>query len=58
MIGTSAAFLSTNLIAPMFAATPTATHYAMAAGIVGTSVFVLALVLSFLLPEPKAEAEH
>ena len=57
MIGTSAAFLSTNLIAPMFAATPTATHYAMAAGIVGTFVFVLALVLSFLLPEPKAEAE-
>ncbi|HEY0550339.1 MAG TPA: MFS transporter [Verrucomicrobiae bacterium] len=58
MIGTSAAFLSTNLIAPMFATTPTATHYAMAAGIVGTSVFVLALLLSFLLPEPKAGAEH
>ena len=58
MIGTSAAFLSTNLIAPMFAATPTATHYAMAAGIVGTSVFVLAFVLSFWLPEPKAGAEH
>jgi MFS family permease len=58
MIGTSAAFLSTNLIAPLFSATPTANHYALAAGIVGTSVFVLALALSFLLPEPKAEADQ
>ena len=55
MIGTSAAFLSTNLIAPLFAPTPTASHYALAAGIVGTAVFVLALGLTFLLPEPKAE---
>ena len=55
MIGTSAAFLSTNLIAPLFAATPTASHYALAAGIVGTGAFVLALGLTFLLPEPKAE---
>lgn len=58
MIGTSAAFLSTNLVAPLFAAVPTADHYALAAGIVGTFVFVLALVLTFLLPEPKAEASH
>ena len=57
MIGTSAAFLSTNLIAPLFATTPTANHYALAAGIVGTTVFVIALALTFLLPEPKAEAE-
>lgn len=55
MIGTSAAFLSTNLIAPLFATTPTASHYALAAGIVGTGAFVLALGLTFLLPEPKAE---
>jgi MFS family permease len=55
MIGTSAAFLSTNVIAPLFAARPTADHYALAAGIVGTSVFVLALILSFALPEPKKE---
>jgi MFS family permease len=55
MIGTSAAFLSTNIIAPMFAARPTADHYALAAGIVGTSVFVIALALSFALPEPKME---
>jgi MFS family permease len=57
MIGTSAAFLSTNIIAPMFSKQPTADHYAMAAGIVGTSVFVLALILSAALPEPKVKVE-
>jgi MFS family permease len=61
MIGTSAAFLSTNLIAPLVAQSAgavvvTANHYAVAAGIVGTAVFVLALALSFILPEPKAES--
>jgi MFS family permease len=55
MIGTSAAFLSTNVIAPMFSTRPTADHYAMAAGIVGVSVFALALILSAALPEPKRE---
>jgi MFS family permease len=55
MIGTSAAFLSTNMVAPLFSPTPGAAHYALAAGVVGTSVFVLALLLTFLLPEPKAE---
>jgi hypothetical protein len=55
MIGTAAAFLSTNIIAPLFSDKPTFDHYAMAAGIVGTSVFVLALILSFALPEPKQE---
>jgi len=57
MIGTSAAFLTTNVVAPLFAARPTADHYALAAGIVGTGVFVLAFLLSFALPEPTAEAE-
>lgn len=56
MIGTSAAFLSTNIIAPFFSATPTANHYALAAGIVGTGAFVIAMVLTFLLPEPKEQA--
>ena len=55
MIGTSAAFLSTNIIAPLFATTPTANDYALAAGIVGTSAFVIAMALTFLLPEPKVE---
>ena len=63
MIGTSAAFLTTNLIAPFVAHNAgtqivTANHYAIAAGIVGASVFVLALILTFLLPEPKAEGLH
>lgn len=56
MIGTSAAFLSTNIIAPLFSATPTANHYALAAGLVGTGAFVIAMVLTFLLPEPKEQA--
>jgi MFS family permease len=56
MLGTSGAFLTTNVIAPMFSTKPTADHYAMAAGIVGTSVFLLALVLSAALPEPKKES--
>jgi hypothetical protein len=30
---------------------------AVAAGIVGTSVFVIALALTFLLPEPKEQSE-
>jgi hypothetical protein len=55
MIGTSAAFLSTNVIAPLFAAKPTADHYALAAGVVGTAVFVIGLLLSLLLPEPGRE---
>jgi len=55
MIGTSAAFLTTNIIAPMFSDQPMADHYAKAAGIVGMSVFVLALILSAALPEPKKE---
>jgi MFS family permease len=55
MIGTSAAFLTTNILAPMFSPKPMADHYAIAAGIVGTAVFALALVLTFALPEPKAQ---
>ena len=56
MIGTSAAFLSTNIIAPMLNPHPTFDHYAMAAGIVGVTVFTIAFALSFLLPEPKDDA--
>lgn len=56
MIGTSAAFLSTNIIAPMLSPKPGFDHYAMAAGITGTAVFVIAFALTFLLPEPKAES--
>src|SRR4051812_17628390 len=55
MLGTSGAFLTTNVIAPMLSKQPTADHYAMAAGIVGVSVFLLALILSAALPEPTKE---
>lgn len=55
MIGTSAAFLSTNIVAPLFASRPAAAEYALAAGIVGTAVFVIGFGLSFLLPEPPRE---
>lgn len=53
MIGTSAAFLTANWIAPMVGGKTTFDQVAVAAGIVGTSVFVIALALTFLLPEPK-----
>ena len=56
MIGTSAAFLTTNILAPRMAGVSTFDKVALAACIVGTSVFAIAIVASFLLPEPKAEA--
>ena len=54
MIGTSAAFLTTNIIAPLMPGAPF-DRVALAAAIVGTTVFAIAFFLSFLLPEPKAE---
>jgi MFS family permease len=55
MIGTSAALLTTNVIAPMVGAKSTFDNVAVAAGVVGTMVFAIALVLTFFLPEPKPE---
>src|SRR5438552_1445514 len=52
MLGTAAAFITTNLIAPHLTGT-TFEQVATAAAIVGTSVFVLGVILSFFLPEPK-----
>lgn len=57
MIGTSAAFLTTNLLAPMITGKSTFDQVAIAAGMVGTSVFLLALALTFLLPEPKESVQ-
>jgi hypothetical protein len=54
MIGTSAAFLTANVVAPKLTGT-TFEQVAVAAAIVGTSVFLLGLILSFLLPEPPKE---
>jgi MFS family permease len=55
MIGTSAAFLTTNWLAPMMTGANTYDKVAFAAGVVGLTVFVIALAASFFLPEPKAE---
>ncbi len=54
MFGTSAAFVTTNLVAPHLAGT-TFEQVATGAAIVGTAVFLIGLVASFLLPEPAQE---
>jgi len=53
MLGTSAAFLTTQLAVRLGGSSPL--EVATAATIVGTCMFAIGLVLSFLLPEPKAE---
>jgi MFS family permease len=55
MLGTSAAFLTTNLVAPKLFGGTAPAQVAAAAAIVGTSMFVLGLIMSFLLPEPKEQ---
>jgi MFS family permease len=57
MIGTSAAFLTGNVIAPLFKGSPYE-QMAQAAGYVGLGIAILALVLGFFLPEPKAETNE
>jgi hypothetical protein len=57
MLGTSAAFLTTNVIAPMIGAKSTFDSVAVAAGLVGIAVFAIALIGTFILPQPKAEEE-
>jgi hypothetical protein len=55
MIGTSAALLNTELIAKLIPG-PTFVQVATAAAIIGGGVYLIGLLLSFFLPEPKAEA--
>ena len=59
MIGTSMAFVTTNLVAPMLAgAGPMLPmHVAKAAGIVATVIVILSFLIGFLLPEPKETVE-
>ncbi len=60
MIGTSAALLTTNIVAPMLAKDPARVlpmDVARAAGWVGVSIAVIALIVGFLLPEPKEASE-
>lgn len=57
MIGTSMAFVTANVVAPMLAGSGPLLplHVAKAAGIVASCIVVLSFALGFLLPEPKAE---
>jgi MFS family permease len=54
MIGTSAALVTTNLVASMPGATAPM-RLAHAAALVGTAAYVIGLAASFWLPEPKQE---
>ena len=51
MVGTSAAFLTTNLVAPAMPGATPFQQVAVAAAVVGGGAYVLALLLSFFLPE-------
>ena len=57
MLGTSMAFVTTNLVAPMLAGTGPMlpAHVAQAAGYVALTIAVVSFAVGFLLPEPKAE---
>jgi MFS family permease len=55
MLGTSAAFVTTNLIAPHIDGKTEFEKVAIAAAIVGFSVYALGTILCFFLPEPSSE---
>ena len=58
MIGTSAAFLTTNVIAPMLTVgTNNFEKVAFAAGITGVLVFAIGFLVSIFLPQPPPEKE-
>jgi MFS family permease len=56
MLGTMAAIVNTELLAPLFSG-ENPQKVAMAAAVIGASVYAIALVMSFLLPPPIAEGE-
>jgi MFS family permease len=58
MIGTSMATLNTSWLAPLLAGGVQAMkpmHVALAAGYIATAMAIIAFLVGFLLPEPKAE---
>lgn len=57
MIGTMAATLNTEILAKMFPGTPPM-QVAAAAGVIGGSVYLIALLATFLLPSPQEEPVH
>jgi hypothetical protein len=56
MLGTMAAIVNTELLAPLFSG-ENPVRVATAAAVIGATVYAVALVLSFLLPDPRPEAE-
>jgi sugar phosphate permease len=54
VIGTSFAYLTVSILAPMMSGPPFV-QLATAAAIVGALVYILGILLSFWLPEPKSE---
>jgi MFS family permease len=59
MIGTMAATLNTEILAPMFAGPDVASaiQVSMAAGVIGGVVYFIALCATFFLPHPHEEVE-
>jgi len=57
MFGTSMAFVTTNLVAPMLARNGPLlpAHVAQAAGLVATTIAVIGFLVGFFLPEPPKE---
>jgi MFS family permease len=60
MIGTSMATLNTAWLAPLLAGSGPLLpkHVALAAGYIATAMVVIAFIVGFLLPEPKAEGNQ
>lgn len=57
MIGTSGSFVTTTLLAPFMSGANVFERVAVAAGVVGLSVYVIGIALSFLLPQKAAGEE-
>jgi MFS family permease len=55
MLGTMAATLNTELLSPLFKDVPENQRVAHAAAFIGGAVYVIALLLSFVLPKPQDE---
>ncbi len=58
MIGTSAAVLTTNIVAPLMPGTSPYDKIALAATVVGAAALIIGAMLSYMLPEPKAETNE
>jgi MFS family permease len=55
MLGTSAAFVTTTLVAPHMAGSSEGENIAMAAAVVSLGILLLGNVLTFFLPEPSSD---